>query len=238
MMEDPELDPIRNWTWEAMEPEDRAALRPHIQRRHLPRGDVLMSAEDSVDVVYFPVTADIANVVRLPDGETGMATTVGRDGLTGLAAFLADEPMGWDIQVQIEGYAWALSADLLRRRAEVSPALRALLLRLTHRNQVEAAVSTVCNLSHDTPSRLARWLLTTQDRTSLAEFKVLQQELADWLGVRRTTMVEACRDLGRQGAIRNRRGRISIIDRSALKKTACCCYALTARGGQYVASAF
>lgn len=224
-MEDPsEIEPIRNWTWEAMSPMDQAALRPHMVWCHLPQGDVLMTADQDVDRVYFPVTADIANVVRLSDGSAGMATTVGRDGLTGLAAFLADEPLGWDVQVQIGGYGWSLSADRLRAQSEASPSLADLLMTLTHKNQIEAARNSVCNLRHQVTQRLARFLLTTQDRTGLSEFAMTQDEMAKLLGVRRTTMVMSCRELVTAGAIVNKRGRIGVTDRGILKTLACDCY--------------
>lgn len=229
MESDSELEPIRNWTWEAMAPADRDVFRPHLTRCHLPQGDVLMSADDAVDVVYFPVTADIANTVRLSDGSAGMATTVGRDGITGLAAFLAGEPIGWDVQVQIGGYAWSLSAEILRKRYDASPDLADLLMRLTHKNQIEAAQNAVCNLRHQVTPRLARWLLTTQDRTGLSEFSITQEELAALLGVRRTTMVAACRELADHKGIVNRRGRFKITDRAVLKRETCECYAAIPR---------
>lgn len=224
-----DIEPVRNWTWEAMTPEDQAVLRPHMTRCHLPQGDVLMQADDPVDRVYFPVTADIANVVRLSDGSAGMATTVGRDGLTGLAAFLAKEPLGWDVQVQIGGYGWSLPADVLRRQFEVSPALADLMLTVTHKNQVEAARNAVCNLRHQVTQRLARWLLQTQDRTGLSEFLMTQDEMATLLGVRRTTMVMSCRELVASGAIFNRRGRIRVLSRKILKSQSCDCYGAPAQ---------
>ena len=211
-----------------MDPSDQDALRAHMHRRHLPRGDILARANDPVDVVYFPETADIANVVTLGGGKAGMATTVGRDGLTGLAAFLAEEPLGWDIQVLIEGVGWSLAADTLRARTEVSPALRRLLLQLTHNNQIEASRNAVCNQNHQTLPRVARWLLTTQDRTGVSELAFTQDELAGLLGVRRTTMVETVQALVERKAIRHRRGRLLITDRAALKSAACDCYAVTA----------
>lgn len=216
--------PISNWIWQAMAPADRDVLRPHARRRVLARGDILMNASDHVDLVYFPVTADIANVIRLSDGLAGMATTVGRDGVTGLAAFLANEPLGWDILVQIGGEAWSLPADRLRQQTMASPDLQALLMRLTHKNQVEAAVNAVCNLRHPVMPRLARWLLTTQDRTGVAEFSMTQEEIGALLGVQRTTMNEAFQELSSHDAIVISRGKTRIGNRTALKRCACECY--------------
>lgn len=207
-----------------MDASDKDALRPSAVRRHLQQGAALMSANDEVDVVLFPVTADMANVVRLGDGRSGMATTVGRDGMTGLAAFLADSPIGWDIQVQIAGFAWAVPTEVLRRRFEVSQPLRDQLLALTHQNQIEAARNAVCNLRHDATQRLSRWLLTTQDRTGLSELNITQAEIADLLGVRRTTVVGTSGEFAQAKAIKTVRGTTTILSRSYLKQRACECY--------------
>lgn len=217
-------EPNGNRLWAAMSAEDKAALRPHLTLRHLPQGDVVTRCGDEVKIVYMPVTADLANVIRFEDGRSGMATNVGREGVSGLAAFLADEPCGWDVEVQIAGDAWALPADPLRQRTLDSPDLLRLLMRLTHNNQVEAAQNAVCNGVHTVTPRLARWLLTIQDRTGRDEFRLTQDELATTMSVRRTTVNASWQDLGALGGIRGRRGVVKIVDRAVLEHAACECY--------------
>jgi CRP-like cAMP-binding protein len=213
-----------NRLWAAMSPEDQEALRPHMKLRHLPHGDVITRTDDEVRTVYLPVTADLANVIRFSDGRSGMATNVGREGVSGLAAFLADEPCGWDIEVQVPGAAWALSADILRSRVNESESLRLLLLRLTHNNQIEAAQNAVCNAVHTITPRLARWLLTTQDRTGLTEFRLTQDDMAQTLTVRRTTVNASWQELRKLGGIASTRGVVKITDRPILERVACECY--------------
>lgn len=217
-------DPSGNRLWAAMAADDKAALRPHLTLRHLPQGDVVTRCGDPAAVVYLPVTADLANVIRFDDGRSGMATNVGREGITGLAAFLADEPCGWDVEVQISGEAWALPADPLRQRTHDSLGLRQLLMRLTHNNQVEAAQNAVCNAVHTVTPRLARWLLTIQDRTGRDEFRLTQDELATSLSVRRTTVNASWQELGVLGGIEGRRGVVRIVGREVLERAACDCY--------------
>ena len=73
--------------------------------------------------------------------------------------------------------------------------------------------------------RLARWLLTLQERTGLSSFIITQDAFARLLGVRRTTVVEAMGGLRDRGAIaKNTRGRILIKDRGALREAACACH--------------
>ena len=213
-----------NRLWAAMRPEDQAALRPSMKLRHLPVGDVVTETGQPVEIVYFPVTADLANVIRFSDGRSGMATNVGREGVSGLAAFLADEPSGWDIQVQIEGKAWALSGAVLRRQVKSSEPLLDLLLNLTHANQVEAAQNAVCNTAHTIVPRVARWLLTLQDRTGGDAFQVTQEDVAVLVSARRTTVNAAWQTLREAGAIRQSRGMVKIVDRDRLQEHACECY--------------
>ncbi len=213
-----------NRLWAAMRPEDQAALRPSMKLRHLPVGDVVTETGQPVEIVYFPVTADLANVIRFSDGRSGMATNVGREGVSGLAAFLADEPSGWDIQVQIEGKAWALSGAVLRRQVKSSEPLLDLLLNLTHANQVEAAQNAVCNTAHMIVPRVARWLLTLQDRTGGDAFQVTQEDVAVLVSARRTTVNAAWQTLREAGAIRQSRGMVKIVDRDRLQEHACECY--------------
>ncbi len=220
--------PMRNRFWAAMAATDRDALASHLRYAEMERGDVVTTAGSDVHTVFFPVTADLANIVRLEDGRAAMATNVGRDGVSGLAAFLAREPMGWDIEVELSGAAYALPAAVLRRQAEARPELQQLLLRLTHANQIEAAQNTVCNAVHPATARIARWFLTTQDRTSQTVFVMRQEDMARLLAMQRTTVNAVWAALKAAGAIRSRRERVEILNRQALKRLACECYATLA----------
>jgi len=217
-------DPNGNRLWAGMSADDKAALRPYLTLRHLPQGDVVTLCGDEVKVVYMPVTADLANVIRFEDGRSGMATNVGREGVSGLAAFLADEPCGWDVEVQIAGDAWALPADALRRRVLDSPPLLRLLMRLTHNNQIEAAQNAVCNAVHTVTPRLARWLLTIQDRTGRESFQLTQDDLATTMSVRRTTVNASWQELKKLGGITSSRGVVRVASRDVLEHAACECY--------------
>jgi CRP-like cAMP-binding protein len=217
-------DLSNNRLWAAMAAADQDALRPHMILRHLPQGDVLTETGQPAKTVYLPVTADLANVIQLRDGRRGYATNVGREGVSGLAAFLADEACGWDIQVQIGGSAWALDAKVLRARVEVSGGLLNRLLSLTHANQIEAAQNAVCNVVHQITPRVARWLLTLQDRTGGARFQITQDDVALLLSARRTTVNASWQHLRQAGAIQHVRGVVTVIDRTRLEAEACECY--------------
>jgi CRP-like cAMP-binding protein len=83
-----------------------------------------------------------------------------------------------------------------------------------------------CNALHATESRLARWLLQTRDRIDSDVLLLTQEFLSQMLGVRRTTVTLVARQLEQAGVIKNRRGRIVVLDRKGLEDVACECYAI------------
>ncbi|HEX8414250.1 MAG TPA: Crp/Fnr family transcriptional regulator [Sphingomicrobium sp.] len=216
--------PFRNRMLASLNAEDRAALEPCLVLVDLKKGQVLTQPDTPVDAVYFPETADLANVMVLDDGRAVETSNVGSEGVSGLAAVMAKAPCSWRVVVQIEGSAWKLPADVFRRQAQASPDLLSRALQLTHDYQSQAAQSAACNAIHEVTPRLARWLLLVQDRTNQKEMALTQGDLATLLGVQRTTINASAAELRTAGAIGYRRGKVQIRDRSALLGVACSCY--------------
>lgn len=214
----------RNQVLLSLNREDRDALAPFLEPVSLEKGQILTEHDQMVDAVYFPETADLANVMVFDDGRAVETSTVGSEGLSGLAAFMAKAPCAWRIVVQIEGRAWKLAADVFRRQVEASPDLMSRALLLTHDYQSQAAQSAACNAIHEITPRFARWLLLVQDRTGQADIALTQSDIATMLGVQRTTINAAASELRAAGAIGYRRGKIGINDRSVLRAMACSCY--------------
>lgn len=221
----PETNLTNNWLFAAMSAADQDALRPALARRELAYAEVLFRSGDVVDVIHFPVSAQIANLMRFDTGESLGVSSVGREGVTGLAAFMAVEPLGWDVVVQVPGVVWTASAQIVRALAMSSPAFATQLLKATHANQVEAHTQAMCATFHLILPRVARWLLTLQERTGQTSFAITQEDLADLLGVQRTTVNGAMITLRTAGAVGGKsRGKITIKDRAVLKVLACSCH--------------
>ena len=82
---------------------------------------------------------------------------------------------------------------------------------------------------HSVEARLARWSLHVHDRVDGDVLPLTQETLAEFLGVRRTTVTHVVSKLRESGAIRSN-GRSSIeIDRPRLEAAACECYQLMRR---------
>jgi CRP-like cAMP-binding protein len=219
----------RNKFLSAIEPEDLAVMLPRMREVELRKGQVLIKQESAVEEVHFPLTAQLCNLTVFGDGYSVETAVVGREGLSGLAAFLADAPCAWQVVVQIPGTALVLPASVLRSRALVSANLRNLLLRLVHDHQAQSAQTAACNSIHRSTPRLARWLLMFADRQEGMSLAITQQDLAAVLGMQRTTINQAANELKASGAINYLRGKIRITDRVLLEAASCECYQIQRR---------
>lgn len=215
---------LRNHTLANLHKDDLEALRPHLVRRDFERGDLLTEQGEAVEQIYFPTTAYISNSVVFRDGRSAQTFVMGVEGVSGLAAFLADEPCAWCIEVRSAGEAYQLPAGVLRRLSEASPGLRLQLLSLSHDYQAQAAYSVGCAALHSPVSRLAHFILTSADRGHDEQLKLTQQDVADFLSIQRTTVNTAANELKAAGAISYSRGVVRIVDRPALLRRACECY--------------
>ena len=88
----------------------------------------------------------------------------------------------------------------------------------------QMSLSVACNRFHNVERRLARWLLMMQDRAQVNEFLLTQELISRMIGTRRPHVSTAVNSLHNTGLIRNRRGKIDILDREGLMKIACDCY--------------
>lgn len=216
---------LNNQTLARMEPADQAALIPHLQEQEVTRGTLLVAQGDRVDYLYFPTTAFLANTVTFDNGQSVLPFVMGSEGVSSLAAFLAEEESLWAVEVRVAGGLYRLPAQAVRERMDKSRPLRRQLARLSHDYQAQAAWGLGCAVLHKVEQRLAGLLLTTSERLGDDTLRFSQTDLAEFLGMQRTTVNTGAQELRRVGAVRYRRGHIQIIDREALMQVACGCYA-------------
>src|SRR5262249_43987305 len=88
----------------------------------------------------------------------------------------------------------------------------------------DAQQSAACNATHNLESRLARRLLRAVDLHGSHELLLTQENLAEMLGARRTTVTLTAQNFQDAGMIKYKRGRILICDPVKLQNVACECY--------------
>jgi CRP-like cAMP-binding protein len=131
--------------------------------------------------------------------------------------------------VSTAGHAYRLERHLLLQEFNRAGLMQRLLLRYTQALMTQIAQTAACNRHHSVEQRLCRWLLLTLDRVSSLDLVLTQELIAGMLGVRREGITEAAGNLQRAGAIRCRRGHITVLDRSSLEARSCECYAVVKR---------
>jgi CRP-like cAMP-binding protein len=128
--------------------------------------------------------------------------------------------------VQAPMVASRISCTQFQAAVQISEALKNLIVNYNELLVAQIQQTAACNALHTTECRLARWLLQTRDRVDSDVLPLTQEFLSQMLGVRRTTVTLVARQLEQAGVIKNRRGRIVVMDRKGLEDVACECCAI------------
>ena len=209
---------------------DRALLEPHAEFVDLAAGQVLFEPEEDVVITHFPLTGTMAGlIVVLEDGRTAEAASIGREGAIGGIVSAGHKPAFSRAVTQIAGPALRIETARIEVAKQRSLVVRDLFARYADALLAQVMQSVVCNAFHPMRQRLARWLLTTQDRTASDELPLTQEYLAQMLGVHRLTVIRVARLLQKDGVIRSARGRLTVLNRAKLEKASCECYGAVAR---------
>jgi CRP-like cAMP-binding protein len=227
---------VRNRLIDALAPRDRRLLEGSLSVVALQKREVLFEPGEDVISIHFPTKGVIASLVlNMRDGSAAEAAMIGYEGAVGGVISAGDKPAFSRGIVQIGGEVLRLSTDDLERAKERSPSLRDHFARYADCLLAQVLQSVACNALHDMEARLARWLLTTQDRIDGgADLRVTQEFIAEMLGVQRTYVTRVMGALEEAGAIRTRRAMVTILDRPRLMRQACQCYLYLKRHFQRV----
>ncbi len=219
----------RNRLLAALPAADFALVAPHLKELPLVARDLLHETQDEIEYVYFPNSGMVSLFAVTDDGEAIETAAIGAEGAIGAEAGLGMRCAYSRALVQVPGTAVRIAAPHLQRAAAESERIRDMIVRSIETLLMQAQQMAVCGALHGVEARLARWLLQTQDRTGSDTIPLIQEFLAQVLGVRRTTINLAIRTLHEGSLVRYRRGRIEIVDRNGLKAESCSCYQVVRR---------
>jgi CRP-like cAMP-binding protein len=184
----------------------------------LEAGQVLYEPGQPLTHVFLPLTGMISLVAVMSDGRTAEGMTIGREGAAGLSASgYVDDAFNRYV-VQLPGSGYRVKAedfeDLVDESVEFCSAVtrwREVMVRMSLQ-------SVACNALHTVRQRLARWILTTHDRTETDRLPLKQEFLAEMLGVKRNAVNIVAREFLSIGAIEYKRGKISVINPDLLRE--------------------
>jgi CRP-like cAMP-binding protein len=199
-------------------------LRPHLQLQALPLGKVLYEAGVPQTQVYFPRSGAVSLLFSLESGDTTQIGMVGNEGMVGSALVVDSQSTPTLAVVQIPGEALCLKSEELDREFNRASEFQIMVLRYNQVLVGQMAQTAVCNRYHTLEMQLSRWLLACLDRSQSEQLDVTQETIASRLGVRRESVTDAAGRLQEAGIIAYSRGKIKVIDRTALELRSCECY--------------
>lgn len=225
-MPPPNRTAIRNRLLRAIPLADFDQLRTHLHHIFLSPRQVLHESGAAIEHIYFIEQGLASILTTMANGAMVDVRMTGAEGVTGLLYLLGAETLPQQVDVQIPGTAFQISAALLKTEFDRRDALRRIIMRFIADALIITSRTAACNRMHAIRQRCARWLLMASDRIASDTIQMTHELLALMLGVRRAGVTVVAGELQRSGLIRYHRGRLTILDREALQACACECYRL------------
>jgi CRP-like cAMP-binding protein len=219
-------EPIKNHLLAALPHAESQRWLPYLESVDLPLGQVLYESGTTLSHVYFPTTAIISLLYVMENGASAEIAVVGNDGIVGISLFMGGEFTSSRAVVQSAGGGFRLKAQKMREEFNRAGPVLHLLLRYTQALITQMSQTAVCNRHHSLDQQLCRWLLLSLDRLEGNQLVMTQELIANMLGVRREGVTEGALKLQHAGLIQYARGHITVLDRVALEKRSCECYAV------------
>lgn len=204
-------------------PDDLARLARHIDVVALPTSAGLQDQNGGLDHLYFPHHGVISLLAITASGETIEVASVGRGGA--MCRILVSSPSDGLLIAIAQGPVRAsrIHASRLPTALGESPALGRAVAACHEALLLQLRQNLVCCGLHAVEHRLARWLLETAEKSESEMIPATQEQVAQRLGVRRTTVTLLASKLQEAGAIRWGRSKAQILDGRRLEMMACGC---------------
>jgi CRP-like cAMP-binding protein len=202
---------------------DLRRLVRHLRLKDLRREEVIRNGGDMIRDIIFPHSAVVSLASLLTDGTMVESATVGGEGYVGVEVMLGSAVATCSAIAQ-QGRVSVIALDRLLILLDQLPSLRPA-MQAYARNYLSVVTRlAACNALHTLKQRACRRLLITLNQTEQQPLVITQVELARALGVGRTSVNQACKELRNDGIIDNSRGHIHVTNLIGMTAAACECY--------------
>lgn len=212
-----------NLLLEQMPEEELQHLIPYLQLVSLEKDQVVCEQDELVSSFYFPLTAVVSFSLLMSDG---LETDVALGDCTGMfpLSVVADSHCLLRVKVLLPGLAYRLPVDILRQEFGRGQGFSKLVMRAVRNLLAQLSLSSACFRRHSTRQILAKLLLVTLQHRRDGEMDITHGQIAEVVGVRREAITLALQQFEAKGLVQCTRGKIRLLDRSALEGVACGCY--------------
>jgi CRP-like cAMP-binding protein len=222
--------PTGNHLFGRLSPDAQHRLRPYVRTVHLPKGRLLCETDAPTSFAWFPLNGMLSCIATTEEAQAVEIAMVGADGFVGLAIVLPVTTAPYEVRVQVAADAYRIPAEAFLREFRRGEDLHHEVLHVVHRLLQQLVQSVMCHSFHPLSKRLCRWLLASRDCLQSDAIELTQELVAQLLGVSRSTVSSALTDLEDRQMIRQRHGRIRIVDARAIESACCGCYAALKAG--------
>jgi CRP-like cAMP-binding protein len=210
----------------ALQPASLKRIEPHLEPIELKLGAVVCESGGLLKHAYFPQGSVLSLLTVLENGSAIETANIGREGAFGLFAAMYSRVSFNRCIVQLEGHMARCPIELLQSEFKTSEHVRDLFVSYSETLLSQVQQTVACNAMHTTEERICRWLLMMHDRAEGESLTYTHEFLAHILGANRKSVTLAAQAMQAAGLISYRRGTIQVLDRKALEKASCECYAI------------
>jgi CRP-like cAMP-binding protein len=218
----PKAGQPRNLLLQAMERTIGAKI--DAERILLEQGNVICEPWDGMRSAYFPLSSVLSAVSTRGDGTTLATALRGHEAAFGLLSAIRKAKAQTRGAVQIGGPTLRVEARHLAHIFDTSNEVRYLLLSYWDAVMFEYEQGAVCNSTHPVAARLNGYLLEIHERVIGDVVPLTHEDIANLIGVNRTTVSLVMSRLRHTGIIETDRAHIRIVDPRRLFDAGCDCY--------------
>ncbi len=149
---------------DVLSPESRNRILAVAKLLPLPVKTPLFEAGEPLQNAYF-ITSGIASVViELAEGGSAEVALVGREGMVGAMEMLGPALAPSRCFIQMEASGYQVPAVQMKKIFLDSAEIRGRVLEMVQQQGLSMSQLAACDKLHEAEPRMARWLLTVQDR--------------------------------------------------------------------------
>ena len=137
----------------------------------------------------------------MANGRTAEVSTIGNEGVTGLAVFFGDVSEPSESMVQVPGMGRLLPVDAFRRELARHEEFHRSIGHYAHALVVQLMQSAACNAMHPIEQRACKWMLDDPRPRLHRQFKLTHEFLGMMLGASRPHVTIVARKLQQAGLI-------------------------------------
>jgi CRP-like cAMP-binding protein len=217
------LSPGSNLMVQQLPSDKYEKLIPSFQLVCLQAEELIFRPHESIQFVFFPVSAIIAMQIDISDGSSADIVLIGKEGMVGSGVMGGNQNFS-RARVKFPGFAYKLPLTVFQSELAQDSEFLKIWMGTTRQMILQIAMPTICSSKHSNEQQIIRWIMNTLDKTQGHTLQITHQEIADTLGIRRESVTLTAGKLSHEGLIEVRRGQLDVLDRPGLEAKACECY--------------